>query len=87
MDRELISAVAGISDFNEMARFLEEILTPSEQENLSLRWQLMKMLNNGVSQRKIADELGISLCKITRGAKIINDSTSVTYKLLKNGEK
>jgi TrpR family trp operon transcriptional repressor len=37
----------------------------------------MKMLKAGIPQRKIASELGISLCKITRGAKVLKDPDAV----------
>jgi TrpR family trp operon transcriptional repressor len=37
----------------------------------------MKMLKAGIPQRKIASELGISLCKITRGAKVLKDPGAV----------
>jgi TrpR family trp operon transcriptional repressor len=67
-----------------MRRFLEEILTPAERKDLALRWQLMQMLQAGVSQRKIASDLGISLCKITRGAKILKDPASVTKRYLES---
>lgn len=62
----------------QMQRFLEEILTPAERKDLALRWQLMEMLQDGIPQRKIASDLGISLCKITRGAKILKDTASVS---------
>jgi TrpR family transcriptional regulator, trp operon repressor len=61
-----------------MRHFLEEILTPAERKDLALRWKLMEMLQEGIPQRKIASELGISLCKITRGAKILKDGRSVS---------
>ena len=52
-------------------RFLLELLTPGEVHDLQLRWELVELLVEGVSQRQIASRLGISLCKITRGAKIL----------------
>ncbi len=70
----------------QMKHFLEEILTPAEQKDLALRWQLMKMLEEGVPQRQIAAELGISLCKITRGAKILKAKNSISKRYLNTGE-
>ena len=66
-----------------MSRFFEEIFTQAERKDISLRWELMRMLKKGVSQRKIATELGISLCKITRGAKILKDPRSVSNRMIK----
>ena len=53
----------------EMRRFFDEIFTPSEIRTLALRWRLLQRLRAGVPQRKIARELSISLCKITRGSR------------------
>ena len=67
----LITALCGISEPLKMQNFLREILTPSEYYDLALRWELMERLQEGDTQRQIASDLGISLCKITRGAKIL----------------
>ena len=70
---------AGISDMarclaaarspREIIEFLDGILTPRERASIALRWKLVKMLQQGTSQRRISDALGISLCKITRGSR------------------
>lgn len=73
-----------IRNADEMRRFLEEILTPAERKDLALRWKLMQMLQEGIPQRKIASELGISLCKITRGAKILKEGRSVSKRYLES---
>jgi TrpR family trp operon transcriptional repressor len=65
-----------------MQRFFEEILTPAEREDLALRWRLMKMLHNGIAQREIASTLGVSLCKITRGAKVLKLKKSISRSIL-----
>jgi len=79
---ELARVFAGGDDREEMKDFFEEIFTPSEVRDFALRWELMKMLRQGVTQREIGAALGISLCKITRGAKLVKDTGSVTRKLL-----
>jgi TrpR family transcriptional regulator, trp operon repressor len=83
---ELIEALCRIRDKDTMHRFLSEVLTPSEYDALNLRWELMKRLNQGETQRAVAAELGISLCKITRGAKIVHDPDSITSRLI-NGQR
>ena len=83
---EVSSVLCENSDSEQMTRFLCEILTPAECKDLSLRWQLMKMLAAGVPQRQIAKELGISLCKITRGAKILKQDHSISQQYLNAGE-
>ena len=81
--KEIASVFAQIQDEKIMYRFFEEIFTQAERKDISLRWELMRMLKKGVSQRKIATELGISLCKITRGAKILKDPRSVSNRMIK----
>jgi TrpR family trp operon transcriptional repressor len=65
-----------------MTKFLGEIFTSHELRDLALRWQLMTMLHQGMAQRRIAAELGISLCKITRGARVMKNSRSMTRRLM-----
>ena len=64
-------------DADKIYLFLEQLLTPTELRNVALRWQLSKMLQDGLSQRKIASELHVSLCKITRGSKELKKEHSV----------
>ena len=66
-----------------MEQFLTELLTPGERSDLALRWKLMQRLVEGASHRTISKELGISPCKITRGARILKDSESVCRKILR----
>ena len=79
---DLIEVFARISDFEEMKSFIEEILTPKEIQDLALRWKLLQELSKGKTQRSIASQYGISLCKITRGSKILKKDNSVTKKIL-----
>lgn len=66
----------------EIIAFFKELLTESEIETLSKRWRILKMLANGVTQREIAKNLGVSLCKVTRGAKILKNKNSSLVKYL-----
>lgn len=79
---DICSVLCDIEDSDKMCRFLEEILTPAERKDLFLRWKLMQMLIDGIPQRQIAEELGVSLCKITRGAKILKQNNSVSKQYL-----
>ena len=75
--RELSSAIAALSGGGEVERFLRDLCTPSECVDLAKRWRLVQELLVGKSQRAIARELRMSLCKITRGARYVNDPSSV----------
>ncbi len=71
MDRipEIAKMLAALDDDTLIEGFLRSILTPRELHDLSVRWELVKRLRRGTSQRTIARELGVSLCKITRGSR------------------
>ena len=78
----LAAALVSISDLKEMETFLEELLTRGELCDVTLRWRLLELLSQGVSQRKIAEDLQISLCKITRGSRILKNKNAVSGKIL-----
>lgn len=80
---EVISKlVKSINTEAEITAFLRELLTESEIETLTKRWSILEMLKEGCTQREIAKELQVSLCKVTRGAKIMKDKKSVLAKYL-----
>lgn len=79
---ELSVILSSLKNSEEIEMFLHELLTESERKDLSLRWKLMDKLFAGVPQRKIASDLGISLCKITRGSKILKEKNSIARKIL-----
>ena len=78
----LAEAVASLRQPAKISAFLQELLTPSEFHDLGLRWELVELLVAGMSQRQIAAKLGISLCKITRGAKILKKRNGAVAELV-----
>ena len=74
--KELSLSLARIDDPHLIERFLKSILTPNEIEEISTRWALVQLLDQGMSQRNISKKLGLSLCKITRGSKELKKSNS-----------
>lgn len=77
-----ISNIISKMDEVEINMFLSELLTESELSVLSKRWRILNMLSQGVTQREIAKELQVSLCKVTRGAKIIKNQDAIVTKYL-----
>ena len=78
----LEAAVAALESPAQAGQFLRELLTPGELHDLALRWELVELLAAGVPQRQIAAKLGVSLCKITRGAKILKKRRGVVAALV-----
>lgn len=81
--KEISYIISQMKNSDEIFEFFSEILTDSEISALSKRWRIMKMLKEGKTQRAIAKNLGVSLCKVTRGARILKDRNSIANKLLK----
>lgn len=73
---ELSLALAKSDDADLIRDFLQSLLTPNEVQEVSTRWALVRLIDEGMSQRNIAKKLGLSLCKITRGSKEIQRENS-----------
>jgi TrpR family transcriptional regulator, trp operon repressor len=88
-DSELVSA-----NLSEMARalssadpglieeFLYSLFTSSEADEIAKRWALVKQIAVGRPQREIAKDLGLSLCKITRGSRELKKESSAFKRML-----
>lgn len=84
MDRlaDIARILASMTEPQAVERLLRELLTASEAKKLSLRWEIVRLLSEGRSQRAIAHQLGVSLCNITRGAQELKKRESVLRKVL-----
>lgn len=74
--------LARVRDVEAMLDLLNGVLTPQERHKLALRWQILQLLQQGVSQRAIAKELGISLCNITRGSRELKEGSDGLRKIV-----
>jgi TrpR family transcriptional regulator, trp operon repressor len=83
IDRQLLHVISTIDDLDELERFFKDLFTPAELDDLALRWKLLKDLYRGLPQRKIANKYGISLCKITRGSRVLKKKDGVMGKVLR----
>ena len=81
--RELASLLAAVDDPATLERLFDDLFTRAELHDLVLRWRLLKMLHAGVPQRVIAETLGVSLCKITRGSRVLKHPDAVVTGLLR----
>jgi TrpR family transcriptional regulator, trp operon repressor len=82
--QELIDIFARTTDKQSMRKLFEELFSSTEITDISKRWYIMKELYQGKPQRRIAQEMEVSLCKITRGSKILKDSESAFRAILSN---
>jgi TrpR family trp operon transcriptional repressor len=84
---ELSRILAAIREPEFIEDFLRCLLTPAETADIAARWALVKALDGGRSQREIAKDLGVSLCKITRGSRELKKPASAFRRALERMEK
>jgi TrpR family trp operon transcriptional repressor len=79
---ELSRTLANAGDPALIESFLRCLLTPAETADIAARWALVKALDQGMPQREIAKNLGLSLCKITRGSRELKKEDSAFRRIL-----
>ncbi len=79
---DISRVLAGIRDEKLMNEFLTQLLTESEASRISRRWELVVLLDRGVPQRVISEQLGLSLCNITRGSRELKKTDSAFREVL-----
>jgi TrpR family transcriptional regulator, trp operon repressor len=79
---QISKALAVSEDADLIHDFLSSILTEYELDEVSKRWALVQLIDDGMSQRNISKELGLSLCKITRGSKELKKPDSPFKKMI-----
>jgi len=86
--KEIIDIFSKISGDRElMFEFLRDILTPSEFDDISLRWQIIKKLDKGETHREIAGDLGLGISTVTRGSRELRNKNGGFTLVLKKFEK
>lgn len=66
---DLAHVLTSITDEEQMGKLLQAFLTPQELEDLVLRWEIIKLLHQGLPQREIAKQLGVAIGTVSRGAR------------------
>jgi TrpR family trp operon transcriptional repressor len=79
---ELSRALSNTADSGLIEAFLRRLLTPAEIADIAGRWALVKALEQKIPQRDIAKNLGVSLCKITRGSRELKNPDSAFQRIL-----
>ena len=69
----LFGAIASLDGTKEMEKFFRDLCTPEELKTMTERWTIAKMLNDGISYRKISQSLGSSTTTVSRVAAWLNN--------------
>jgi len=83
---EIAAALARADDDGFIVDFLRCLLTPAEIADVAARWALVKDLKRKVPHREIARNLGVSLCKITRGSRVLKKPGSAFARIFSPDE-
>ena len=71
---ELIGVIQKIAaDKKLLKEFFRDLLSPTEYKELGVRWQIVKQLAAGKSQRDVAKNLHTAIATITRGSRELAD--------------
>ncbi len=79
---QIASLLYTIKSKEQIAWFLEDILTPQEVVEIAERIELCRQLLQWKTQRVVAEELGISVTTVNRWARILKFGTWVTKEIL-----
>src|SRR3989344_4636148 len=60
-------------DISLLKAFFQDILSPGEYKELGVRWQIVKQLAQGKSQRDVAKNLHTAIATVTRGSRELAD--------------
>ena len=79
---DIINVFAATTDEEDMKALFDDMFTDSERRDLVNRWLLMKDIYQGKPQRQIAADRSLSLCKITRGSRMLKKENGFMRRLL-----
>ncbi|MDH3532234.1 MAG: YerC/YecD family TrpR-related protein [Gammaproteobacteria bacterium] len=69
----LFRAVISLQSVAECRNFFRDLCTPAELQALVDRWQVVELLEQGLTYRKIHDLTGVSVTTIGRVARFLTD--------------
>ncbi|MDH3429030.1 MAG: YerC/YecD family TrpR-related protein [Gammaproteobacteria bacterium] len=69
----LFRAVISLCTVEECRNFFRDLCTPAELQALVDRWQVVELLEQGLTYRKIHDLTGVSVTTIGRVARFLTD--------------
>ena len=66
---ELVEAIASMKDRGELSDFLRDLCTLSELEAMAHRWEVARLVDEGLPYLEIAKRTGASTATVTRVAR------------------
>lgn len=87
LEQDLWKLISSIRNPKEAKLLLTDMLTPAEIQSLCKRWYELQLLANGTPHRSVAKLCGISISKVTRGARVLSSGTGGAWMFLKRLKK
>ena len=81
--KKVKSTLWWIKSESDLEEFMPVLFTEKEIEDFNLRINILKMLSNWDSQRKISKELWISITTVTRWNKFFKENSDLIKKYIK----
>jgi TrpR-related protein YerC/YecD len=72
-ENALCNALTSLETAADYRNFLRDLCTPAELQALVDRWQVVELLEQGLTYRKIHDVTGVSVTTIGRVARFLTD--------------
>ena len=68
----LLSHLANCTDSTEIEKLLSALLTNKEQHDIANRIRIFDLLDRGITQRDISEQLGVGIATVSRGARAMH---------------
>ncbi|MGE6330653.1 Trp family transcriptional regulator [Psychrobacter pacificensis] len=68
----LLSHLANCTDSAEIEKLLSALLTHKEQHDIANRIRIFDLLDRGITQRDISEQLGVGIATVSRGARAMH---------------
>ena len=65
----LLTHLANCTDSSEIEKLLSALLTDKEQHDIANRIRIFDLLDRGITQREISEQLGVGIATVSRGAR------------------
>ena len=80
-EEEMLELIGSARNKGELKELLSALLTPQEYGEIVKRWQIVRLLMKGATQRAVRDELNVSIATVTRGAREVRYGTGIFHRL------
>ena len=68
----LLSHLANCTDSADIEKLLSALLTDKEQHDIANRIRIFDLLDRGITQRDISEQLGVGIATVSRGARAMH---------------